>query len=214
MNLSPRNKLILVAGGCFIGVVLLVVVLVLPSFRKIGVLNAETSTAQLESDSARLLLEQRRQVKDRAAVTSARLVQLGVAVPETPDIPGLVIDLHDTAYESGVVLRSVMPGLATQEDDALFMTVPIQAEVQGTWVDTVDFLQRLNKLTRQVRVETFRVSVLQEPSAEELEATGLTYPPYYQVQTTVTLMAYAIPAESVTASESAPAPAPAPAATE
>lgn len=199
MNLSPRNKLILIGVGCLLGIVVLSGLLVVPSVQRLGSLDIEIESAAQDSDSARLLLEQRRQVKDQAAATSTKLVQLSVAVPETPEMPSLIIDLQDTARESGVVIKAVAPSPPVVTEGVPYVELPIQVEVHGTWADTIEFLRRMGRLTRQFRLYSVTSTVLTEPSETQNVDSGLTYPPYYQVQTQITAKAYMIPAASLAA---------------
>jgi type IV pilus assembly protein PilO len=205
MGLSPRNRLIIVGAVAALAVVVLIAVLILPTIRSLGSLREQIESAEATSDSARLLLEQRQQVKAQAAATNAGLIELSVAVPENPDLPSLIVDLQDQAYESGVVLRSVTPAAPIEAEGVPHVELPISLEVRGPWSDTVDFLQQLRRTPRQLRITKVTVGGLAEPSPEELPTTGLTYPPYYQLASTIELRAYVIPAGAA-----APPPAAAP----
>ncbi len=192
--------------ACLLGTIVLAGVLVVPAYQRISVFDADINAAAAEADAARLLLDQRRQVKGQAASTSARLVQLSVAMPETPEMPSLIIDLHDTAYDAGVVLKSVSPAQPVVTEGQPFIALPLQIEIHGTWADTIEFMRLVGKLTRQVRINSFATDVLSQPSPEEIKNTGLSYPPYYQVRTMINATAYAIPASSLAES---PTPEPA-----
>lgn len=209
MNLSPRNKLLALAVALLLVVVVLVTVLVVPQFGKLSSLGAKIVQANSDEQTAQSLLDQRRTIKDQAAVTNNSLLQLASAVPENPELPSLIIELQDAAYASGVSLRSVAPVAPVQEEGDKFVTVGLSLEVWGTWADTVDFLQRLRKLGRAVRVKTIDAGVLEESAAEQAR---IELPPYYQIKTNVAIMTYVIPAGSVVVSstpDAVPAPAPA-----
>jgi len=206
MKLTPRNKLIIVAVGAGLAVVLLFVVLVLPQFGHMRSLGAEIQAAEQEAQAATALLDQRREVKDAASVTDATLIQLNNAVPENPELPSLIIELQDVAYSSGVSLRGVIPDEPIQDDGAPYITIPVDLETWGTWSDSVDFLQQLRRLSRQVRVVEYEAVLLDETAAVDA---NIELPPYYQVKLTAKLEVYVIPASSDSTS-SVPAPAPAP----
>lgn len=207
MNLSPRNRLIVVAVVAAAVVVALAVALVMPQITQLGAVGARIKTAEDASNSAGALLEQRRQVRSQAALTDAKLIQLAVAVPENPDLPSLIIDLQDTAYDSGVVIMSVQPADPVFTEGAAYVGLPITAEIWGTWSDTVDFLQQLQRMERELRTAGFTVEVLPVPEDEVDSAAGLTYPPYYQVRSTIRLTAYVIPAaDASSTSTSVPTP--------
>lgn len=205
LSLSPRNKLIVVAAICAVVIIGVGVALILPTYSKISVLNGQMDTAEKEYVSAKTLLEQRYQVKNQAAQTDARLIQLAVAVPENPDLPSLIIDLEDTAYQAGVVLRSVRPNdPVPPEEGGGYMGLPIDMEVWGSWSDSIDFIDRLSKMPRQLRINSFDVKLLSPPAPEEKASYGLSFPPYYQVSSSVKVTAYVIPAASAPASAAVP----------
>lgn len=209
MNLSPRNKLIITAVAAALAVVVLIVVLVVPSFQKLGAIRSDIEAASADSDTANMLLKQRRQVKDQAAATDTRILQLAVAVPENPDLPSLIIDLQDLAHDSGVVLRKVQPDEPVRPDGTIPIGIPIELSVWGTWGDTVDYLQQLRRLPRQLRVLSFNTTPLTESDLEADTSSGITTPPYYQVKTIINVYAYVIPAGSITTT-TVPTPAAAP----
>lgn len=201
--------MIVVAVLAAVMVIALALVLVLPRIRQISDYQTKIDAAKQEDQAAKTLLEQRTQVKKQAAATSAKILQLAVAVPEGPELPTLIIELQDTAYSSGVELRSVRPDENLQVTEGLnFVGIPVEMSLIGTWADTVDFLQQLGRLSRTVRVTNVAVEIL-EPDEELAGQTGVKFPPYYQVKSTVKVTAYAIPAASAPATP-APAPAPAP----
>lgn len=197
MNLSPRNKLIATAAVAAVIVVALAVGLVLPQIGKLGEVRGQIQTAIDDSQAATTLLEQRRQVRSEAAVTDAKLLQLAVAVPENPDLPSLIIDLQDTAYDTGVVIMNVQAAEPQFVKGESYIGLPVTLEIWGTWSDTVDYLQRLMRLERELRNLGFTAEVLPAPTDGE-NAAGLTFPPYYQVRTSVRLNAYVIPANDST----------------
>jgi len=203
MKLSPRNRLIVVAVGAALVVVLLFVVLLVPAFNQMKELGAQIDTAEQQAQAARALLDQRREVKDAAAVTDATLMQLNNAVPSNPELPAFIIELQDLAYSTGVSLRAVTPNDPVSGGEG-FVTIPIALQVYGTWADTVDYLQQIRRLPRQVRVGDFESTLLDEAAAEDA---GMKAPPYYQVETVANLEIYVIP-DSAESSSSVPAPAP------
>lgn len=200
MNLSPRNRFFAVAAGAVLSVVVLAFVLVFPQFGKLGNLDAQIASATEQQKAADTLLKQRQDIKNQAAATDARMLQLQNSVPENPEMPSLIIALQDEANAAGVRLAQV------EMDDptagASFVTLPLTAQVLGTWSDTIEFMQQLRKLERQVRIVGFETNLA---SDTDLENVDLSMPPLYQVQTLLTLEAYMVPA--VSAPTSAP-PAP------
>lgn len=208
MNLTARNKVIALAVVAGILIILLSVVLVVPQFRKMAENRAQIDEADRQSQAAKTLLDQRITVKNAASVTDATLTQLNNAIPENPELPSLIIELQDVAYSSGMSLRGVVPGAPIQNEGEQFITVPVDVETWGTWSDSVDFLQQLRRLSRQVRIVDFEASMLDENAASEA---NIELPPYYQVKMTSRLEVYVIPqTDAEPTNEAVPPPPPAP----
>jgi len=206
VNLTPRNKVIVLAVGAAVFVVALFAILVVPQFGKLADNRAQISDAETRAQAASSLLDQRRQTKDTASVTDATLTQLNNAIPENPELPSLIIELQDVAYASGLSLRAVIPGDPVAVEGEEFVALPMDLETWGTWADSVDYLQELRKLSRQVRIVDFESNLLDESSATDA---GVKLPPYYQVKMTVRLESYVIPSEESSSTVPAPAPVPA-----
>ncbi len=206
LNLSTRNLLLLTAGAGLLIVVALVLVLIVPTFQKMGALDAEIQTAQQESDAARLLLDQRTQIKSRAVATDASLLELLTGFPENPELPSLIIELQDIAYDSGVYLERVEPGKETiPSEDGAYQSVPVGVTIWGTWADTIEFLDRIQTLTRQARITSFESGPplgVSEVADQNLKL------PYYSIPTNIDFNVFVIPAAPVK-SPGAAVPAPA-----
>lgn len=175
MKIGPKEKLIIVAAGAVLSVVVLVAVLVWPAFATLGRLQAEVAVAQQDASQAQVLLEQRRAVKDRAASTDVALLQLANAFPENPELPSLIIELQDLAYENDVLLRSVSTQPVSKPAGVSYVEMPLELTVWGDWQETVDFLQDLPKLSRFIRIAEVssrwipQAELSEYPAAEDLE---------------------------------------------
>jgi Tfp pilus assembly protein PilO len=188
MKLSPRYTLILTAVGVFLSVVVLAVVLVVPQFGKLADLKMQIGTADDQVQQAESLVQARQEAKSNAAFTDAALLELAAAVPENPDLPSLIIELQDVAYQSNVQLRRIVPGDMVQSTGYVIM--PVEIEVWGEWTDSVDFVQQVGRLSRQVRIVQTTTAVLDEGDLEE----ALDEIEDYGVSTVLQLETYVIPA--------------------
>jgi type IV pilus assembly protein PilO len=150
MKLTTKRKLVLLIALVVVAALILAGFLIYPQFSKISSLDKQITDAQSQIDSARVLLEQRQAVKGRAAQTEAELLRLSNELPESPEIASLIIELQDTANEAGVEFVTLIPSDPVQ--NAGYSSVPMKMQIRGTWADTLDFMQRVSKLTRQVRI--------------------------------------------------------------
>lgn len=202
MKLAPRYTLILVAIGILLVVVVAAVVLVVPQFTKLSELDANIGSADEQISQSQNLLRARQQAKDDAAFTDAALLELAAAVPETPDLPSLIIELQDVAYDNNVQLRTIEPAELAQGEG--YVTMPLTVQVWGGFADSVDFVQSLSDLTRQLRLVDVKMTVLDESdSMEAVETLGS-----YSVETEILVESYVIPSAQES-SATVPAPAPA-----
>lgn len=207
MNLSPRNKFILIAAVAGVVVIGAAVGLIMPQLSKISALDGRIQTVTSEKQSAETLYASRLAVKKRAAVTDANLLQIGSAMPEDPHVPDLILEIQDTAFQSNVCISAVK--FSGVEDLATYQAVPVDVDIYGTWADTVDFIQRLEKRQRLLRLIDVNCQVI---SDEPVENVDITFPPYYQIHTVIKFNAFAMPpakAGSTSTATAAPPAAPA-----
>lgn len=198
MNLSPRMKLLALVAALVVAFIALFVVLVLPQFGRYASLESDINEADNRVEEATTLLERRREAKENAASTDAGLIQLAAAVPETPDLPSLIIEMQDLAYENNVVIRQIQPDEITRGEG--FVTIPVRVLVWGDWADCVSFVQQSQKLTRQVRVFEVTADALDESDlTESIQELDL-----YSIEVAVLYHTYVIPE---TSEQTATAPA-------
>jgi Tfp pilus assembly protein PilO len=197
MKLSPRDQLIAVAVVFAIGIIALFAVLVFPMFGKLKALDAQIADATSQVSMAQAKLARRQDIKSNASETGATLLKLANAVPENPELPALLIDLQDAAYDSDVQILTVTPGTPAARSGVL--AVPMSLHILGTWENTIGYMRGLSKLTRQLRIVSFS-SIRSDVAAVEHDIAP------YSPGTDLILEAYVLPAGSVTVS-STPAPA-------
>jgi Tfp pilus assembly protein PilO len=200
MKIGPRQKLyiwILVAVVVVIG---LFAGLVIPRIAEIGSLSQSISDAQAQVDAAKGLVAVREQSKNHVAETNAKWMRMANLVPEGPDLPSLIVELQDSAFASGVQLIGVTPSDPT--DLPTYYAIPVELQVLGTWADTVDFLQRIGRLNRGIRI----VEINAKPTNNDLvlQKENELIPDYAE-HSKIVIEAYTIPSSTGTATPSAAA---------
>jgi Tfp pilus assembly protein PilO len=196
----------MVAAGVLVVLIAIGAFLIWPQYQKLGELDTKITTAKQDVEMAKNLLAQREASKAHAADTDAKWLRLSNLVPEGPDLPSMIIELQDAAFASGVQLVGVTPSTPAQTAGAQYWSVPIQLQVIGTWADTVDYLQRLLKLNRGVRIVEFVAGTTDNTQQAQKENEPL---PDYAAQTAIKIEVYMVPA-SAAATPTAPVPAPKP----
>ncbi len=200
MKISMRDQLVLTAVALVVVLGIVVGFLVVPQFSKLAGLDQEIQDAEADVAVQQALLEQREGMKDQAAETDAKALKLGGLVPDSPDLPSLIIELQDIAFASGVKLTAITPSEPVIAPTGTYLAIPLDLTVQGTWTDSVDYLQRIPRLTRGIRTVEFSSNVLDANDLDDVSP--------YSVQTLIKLEAYATPSVA-TSGTTPPAPAPA-----
>jgi len=156
-RLSAMNQMI-IAGVLIVALSAAVVFFgILPMFDKAAVMDAEIKTLDSEIMSQRALVERRLSAKAQAAQTDVDLINLANQVPESPDLPTLIINLQDAANAAGLVFAQIAP--ATPEPvvgpdgaPAGYSAIPISLRVEGQWSDIIEYVRRLSKFPRGLRI--------------------------------------------------------------
>lgn len=209
MKLTIQQKFIATIVAMVLVAVLIVALLVAPQFARLANLGQNIAQAQADADAARLLLEQRLEIKERSAETEAKVMRLANQFPESPELPTFIIELQDVINESGLDFAEMSPS-EPAASAAGYDIISIDVVVQGEWVDVVDMLQRLRRVTRQIRIVSFDITEF-VPPAPAAEVTPAVAPdPRNLVQSSMTIEIYTM-GEPQPAQEVTPVPDPAPA---
>ncbi len=199
MKLSYNNQLILVGVMLLVLAGVVVGLLIVPQIRAIAEVDERLAEADVQISQAQALLAQRQSIKARAAETEAKRMRLANQMPEAPELPSLIVELQDNVNAAGLEFASITPAQPSLLEEG-YSEILITMLVRGTWADTVDLLQRLPRLTRQVRISTFNVSEYEPPAAE-----GETPSTENLVQTSMTIRVYTMPS-TIEAPAAPPAP--------
>ena len=151
MKLSHRDQLIALGVVIALLVVATVFLLIMPQRKNIKRLDTEIAQAKTEIASAKSLVGRRQDAKRDAAATEAELLRLANAIPESPEIPSLIIELQDTANDAGLELVKIAPKADLDDMDG-YRSASVGLLVRGAWADVVHYLQRIQKLNREIRV--------------------------------------------------------------
>ena len=154
---SQRTVIAFVVGGLVLFALLGYFVLVRPQGAKASELDAQIAATQQEIEkSCRLMLE----ASQRApAIRVADLFRLTTAMPDQPDMPGMLLELNQIAADAGIRFDSITPQPAVAL--AGYQAIPVTVVFDGNFYSLSDFLYRLRTLVRVRR--------------GELAATGRTY---------------------------------------
>lgn len=168
MKLSSRDQMILFGVIVAVVAIAFVVLAIVPRFSDLSRLESEKQTAQQQIAEAQALLSRRQQAKAEAASTQAELNKLDNEMPDTPELPSLIISLQDAANGAGIEfdrLTPAKPGAAANGYAKIGMTF----DIQGEWTDYIDFLRRLETLDRPIRVLNMNITPYKPPAIDGVE---------------------------------------------
>jgi Tfp pilus assembly protein PilO len=177
-RLSPQNQLI-------IGVVVIVAVTVaavflaiLPQFDRAKQIDSEIAKVESDIQTQKALVARRMSAKAQAAEAQVEMLRIANEVPESPELPSVIVNLQDAANAAGLTFAQIMPGEPAPAVDASnkdlgYTKIPITVTVRGAWADHIDYLRRLAKLERGVRVTDATYSYVPESDTEPAYVEGV-----------------------------------------
>ena len=111
-------------------------------------LDEEIAATTVELTTARAAVQAQ---GDTQPIAVADIFRLATAMPSTPDMPGLLLELSSIADETGIRFQSITPQSATAAGE--YQSVPIDVTFDGSFYALSDFLFRLRTLVSVRRGE-------------------------------------------------------------
>jgi type IV pilus assembly protein PilO len=189
MRLSPNTELLIGVAIIVVVALAVVAVVIFPAFGALGDLDAKLVKANQDVSSAKSVLTQRQSAKQQAVMTQAQLMTLQNAIPDSPELPTLIIELQDVAVDAGLNWIEVKPDTPDSRDG--FSAIPLALKLNGSWPDMVDYVRRIGKLDRQIRITSLEIGPLNDPNASADTTSSDTNPPV-DLTSTIKLEAYVI----------------------
>jgi len=111
-------------------------------------LDEEIATTNVELMAARAATEAQ---DDTQPIAVADIFRLATAMPSSPDMPGILLELARIAEETGIRFKSITPRTALAVGQ--YQAVPIDVSFDGSFYALSDFLFRLRTLVSVRRGE-------------------------------------------------------------
>ena len=134
---------------------------IVPLFQSAADVDAQFANEQTNLATAQALLARRQSAKAQSAGNEVELMRIANELPDSPQLPSVIVELQDVANAAGIELRSITPGDLVDGDPltagstvSTYQVVPVVLLVEGDWVEAIDYLQRVRDLDRGVRVVT------------------------------------------------------------
>jgi type II secretory pathway component PulM len=139
-KLSPVAMSAVIGGGLFVVLALGMFLLVLPQKHSAEKLATDIAATETQIVQARALAEQ----KPAQPIRVADLFKLVKAMPDTPDMTGIMLQLNQTASDAGIEFETIAP--QPSELQSNYQKIPIGVSFNGNYYALTDFLFRLRGL--------------------------------------------------------------------
>lgn len=133
---------------------------ILPLLQEAASLDAQIETEQSAVAAAQALVARRQSAKAQSAANEVELMRISNQIPDSPQLPAVIIEVQDVANAAGVELPQLEVGDVVPAAALADGTIPAYSEleltiiIRGDWAEIIDFCRRLNALDRGVRFTT------------------------------------------------------------
>ncbi len=125
-------------------------------------------------------------LRDEAAYNQGRLLELAKLVPESEELPSLLLEIQWLASEAGITFLSITPGSPSIAQG--FQVIPLELKFIGSFFDVNDFVYRAEQLAsgpgRLLSVQVLSLSLSSDTAGQTVA--GLSP----KLSVTMTLNAY------------------------
>jgi hypothetical protein len=136
------------AAQIAIAVAAILLIAVLGWFGLVHPKNSKASKLGQEIDATNAKLVQAQAAlnaaKHQKPIRVANLFRLVKAMPDSPDMSGILLQLNQVAHDTGITFESIKPGAGLPMTG--YTVVPITLNFAGNFYDLSDFLLRLRNL--------------------------------------------------------------------
>ena len=116
-------------------------VVIRPKRAEAGRLDEQIAEMQMKVTAAQLASRPQQQA---TAIKVADVFEVSKAMPDTDDMPGIILDLNSVAEATGIKFVSIQPSAATPTTG--YSAIGITLSFEGNYFDLTDFLFRLRNL--------------------------------------------------------------------
>ena len=116
-------------------------VVIRPKRAESGRLDEQIAEMQMKVTAAQLASRPQQQA---TAIKVADVFEVSKAMPDTDDMPGIILDLNSVAEATGIKFLSIQPSAPTPKSG--YSAIEITLTFEGNYFDLTDFLFRLRNL--------------------------------------------------------------------
>jgi len=132
-----------------------------PQTQKLADLESQWQEQSKRIATAKTTISMLDEKRRSAAKTEAELVGIKSKMPTEAELPVLIVEMQNIANDAGVSLLSIRPGGLTSQGEFGEMQIGISAE--GSYVAIIDYLRRVEKASRALKVNSVDIKVKEYP---------------------------------------------------
>jgi len=166
---------IFIVIGSLVGVLLLVgwfLLLYSPKTEELGKVQKDIERSKGEQVTLQQQLQKLQALKEQEPEIDAQLARVKSLVPDTPDLSTYIREANRVSTEAGIDWVKVAPGEPAADGD--LSTVVLTVEIQGGFFNVVDYLTRMEELSRAVTYDTIQISPRNDDSGKQMVNVQLT----------------------------------------
>ncbi len=166
--MSVRNRAILLAAVFVLLLLVWFFFMFRPNQRRISELRAEQEQVQQEIGGLQVQLERLRELQRQEPQLRAQFARLQDALPDDPRLPDFILQVQEAANLAGIDFLSITPSLPAAftppgamqppPEAAQLQAISVSISVTGTYFEVEDFIIRLERLQRAVRIGSFTLA--------------------------------------------------------
>ncbi|MFA5809142.1 MAG: type 4a pilus biogenesis protein PilO [Thermoleophilia bacterium] len=145
--MKKRDIIILAALGIIVLIVAWYFLIISPKRSDVGVVDSELQQQQKKYDEDYAKVKRVTEERNAAQQTSGELLKLNKMVPADSQLPSMIVDLQQSANESGIYFLKIEPGEAIAGSDGNTI-IPMELKFQGRFLEVNDFLYRVENYAR------------------------------------------------------------------
>lgn len=150
-----RLRLVLVALGCIALVAIWFLSVFRPNRERLGEVREQVAATEQEIASLEAQLRRLQQLQREEPRLRAELARFGDAIPPDHRVPDFILQVQDAANLAGIDFLAITPSQPSAPAEGATQVIGVSLSVTGTFFEMEDFIFRMERLQRSVRLNSF-----------------------------------------------------------
>ncbi|MHB8761648.1 MAG: type 4a pilus biogenesis protein PilO [Coriobacteriia bacterium] len=177
-RLSAQNQMYLAIAVVVVLSLAFIFFGILPNLEEAATLDEQIVAEQANLATAQALVARRQSAKAQSATNEVELMRIANQVPDSPQLPSVIIELQDVANAARVELPQIAIGEIAPAKPAAdgsvpaYDVLPVTITFEGEWSEIIDFCRRLKNLDRGVRMTSSSFAYIPAEGTDETVVQG------------------------------------------